>query len=122
MQRKGLVAVAALALASAAGAGPGGGCDEELFEQFVTMRGGDGSRPVFWYAIGELRSFPEGETIAVLEGLGADRLVREPGQRLVAHQLHREVFVYRDPETNDVLREHAGQPIAPLKMPYQYVT
>jgi hypothetical protein len=122
MRVRSLVAVAVLALASAAAAGAGGGCDEELFEQFVTMRGGDGSRPVFWYAIGELTTYPEGETVAVLEGLGADRLVREEGQRLVAHQLHREVFVYRDPKTNEVLREHAGQPIAPLKMPYQYFT
>jgi hypothetical protein len=104
---------------------PGGGrqdtdFDEQLFEEFITMRGGDGTRPVYWYATGEMRSFPEGEVIVRLEGLGADRLIRSTDDRGKAYQLHREIFLYRHPETNAVLRNWKGKEIKPLMMPYQF--
>jgi hypothetical protein len=93
--------------------------DEHLFEEFITMRGGDGIHPVYWYATGEMRSFPDGEVIVRLEGLGADRLVRSTKDRSETYQLHREIFLYRHPETNAVLRHWQGREIKPLKMPYQ---
>lgn len=55
--------IAAFVLGSMAPPGGGRqetGFNEHLFEEFITMRGGDGTHPVYWYATGEMRSFPEG--------------------------------------------------------------
>jgi len=96
--------------------------DRQRFNEFVTMRAGDGSRPVYWYCTGEMRSFPEGKTVVMLEGLGSDRLVRDARDPNLAYQLHREIFIYRDPATGQVVRELDGMPVIPIAMPYQFVT
>jgi hypothetical protein len=98
----------------------GPGFDRESFKQFVTLRAGSGA-PVYWYAIGEVYSYPEGKRVLRIEGSDTARLgsSSEPD---TAIQLSRKVFVYRDPETNELLREYKGQPVSRIAYPYQFIT
>ena len=99
----------------------GGGFDEELFETFLKARVGTGD-PVYWYSIGEVYSYPDGELLARMEGFDTARLVRDESDPHTAYQLSRKTFVYRDPETNEVFREVEGKPATHIKYPYQYIT
>jgi len=109
------VVVPALAMAS------GGGFDAELFQRWLSARAGDGD-PVYWYSIGEVYSYPEGELLARLEGFDTARMVRPSDDPNIGYQLSRKVFVYRDVETNEVLTEVDGKPVSHIKYPYQYIT
>jgi hypothetical protein len=99
-------------------AGPG--FDRDSFKQFVTLRAGTGN-PVYWYAIGEVYSYPEGKRLLTIEGSDTARMVtsNEPD---TAIQLSRKVFVYRDPVTNEILKEYKDQPVTRIAYPYQFIT
>lgn len=99
----------------------GGGFDEELFETFLAARVGAGE-PIYWYSVGEVYSYPDGELLARMEGFDTARLVRDESDPHTAYQLSRKTFTYRDPETNEVLREVDGTPASHIKYPYQYIT
>jgi len=99
----------------------GGGFDEELFEIFLKARVGTGE-PVYWYSIGEVYSYPDGALIARMEGFDTARLVRDEKDPHTAYQLSRKTFTYRDPDTNEVLREVDGKPAIHIKYPYQFIT
>lgn len=116
----GLILLSALVVPSIAVAA-GGGFDSELFERWLSARAGDGD-PVYWYSIGEVYSYPEGELLARLEGFDTARLLRSTDHPGTAHQLSRKVFVYRDTETNEVLTEVEGKPVTHIKYPYQFIT
>jgi hypothetical protein len=112
-----LAAAAALAVPILA-SGPG--FDRNTFRQFVTLRAGTGA-PVYWYATGEVYSSPEGKRLLRIEGSDAARMI--PGdQPDTAIQLSRKVFVYRDPETNEILKQYNGQPVTRIAYPYQLIT
>ena len=111
----GLLAVPGLVMAE------GGGFDEELFEVFLNARVGTGE-PVYWYSIGEVWSYPDGELLAMMEGVDTARLVRDETDPNTAYQLSRKTFVYRDPETNEIFREVDGKKATHIKYPYQYIT
>jgi hypothetical protein len=112
-----LVAAAVLAVPNLA-AGPG--FDRDTFRQFVTLRAGTGT-PVYWYAIGEVYSSPEGKRLLIIEGSDTARMIpsSEPD---TAIQLSRKVFVYRDPATNEILKTYNGQPVTRIAYPYQFIT
>ncbi|MCX6551348.1 MAG: DUF1838 family protein [Acidobacteria bacterium] len=112
-----LIATAALVV-PAVTAGPG--FDRDTFKQFVTLRAGTGA-PVYWYAIGEVYSSPEGKRLLRIEGSDTARMIAatEPD---TAIQLSRKVFIYRDPETNEILKEYKGQPVVRIAYPYQFIT
>ena len=97
------------------------GYDQELFEQFIELSGGSGD-PVYWYMKGEVNSYPDGTPVAVIEGVDMRRIVWPEGARTTAEQLSRKIYVYRHPETGELLKEYQGQPVTYIKYPYQYVT
>ena len=113
-----LAFVIAVLLAPAAAAAQG--FDKDSFKQFVALRAGGGT-PVYWYAIGEVYSYPEGKLLLKIEGSDTARMVPsdEPDTAL---QLSRKVFVYRDPVTNELLKEWEGRPVARIAYPYQFIT
>jgi hypothetical protein len=49
-------------------------------------------------------------------------VVHPAGSPDIAWQLSRKYYVFRDPETNAVLREYNGKPVPPIAYPYQYLT
>jgi hypothetical protein len=102
----GVVAVAVLVV-PVLSSGPG--FDRDTFKQFVTLRAGTGI-PVYWYAIGEVYSSPEGKRLLRIEGSDAARMIPSD-QPDTAFQLSRKVFVYRDPETNEILKEYKGKAV-----------
>ena len=112
------LAAAAIVTVPALSAGPG--FDRESFRQFVTLRAGTGA-PVYWYAIGEVYSSPDGKRLLTIEGSDTARMLAssEPD---TAIQLSRKVFVYRDPVTNAILKEYNGQPVTRIAYPYQFIT
>lgn len=96
------------------------GFDAETFKQFVHLRAGTGE-PVYWYAIGEVYSSPDGKRLFRIEGSDTARLL--PGENPnTYYQLSRKVFVYRDLQTNEVLKTYQGQPVTRIAYPYQYIT
>jgi hypothetical protein len=99
-------------------AGPG--FDREAFKQWVSLRAGTGT-PVYWYGRGEVYSSPEGKRLLIIEGSDTARMVpsNEPD---TAIQLSRKVFVYRDPATNEILKEYEGKPVTRIAYPYQFIT
>lgn len=116
--RKVLTLLLLLAAATGAGADP---FDPELFEQWVLMRVG-GGEPVYWYSSGTIRAYPGGELIATIEGYDTARLDRAASTADKAVQLSRKTYLYRDPETGEVMRNTDGSPVAPIAYPYQLIT
>lgn len=96
------------------------GFTPEVFRQWVEMRVGTGE-PVYWYAVGTAYTYPEGKPVMRMEGVDAARLERSLSTPTEAHQVSRKTFVYRDLETNEILREWQGKPLAPIAYPYQYI-
>lgn len=97
------------------------GFTPEIFKKWADMRVGQG-QPVFWYAVGVAYTYPEGKAVMRLEGIDAARLETKLSNATEAHQVSRKVFVYRDVETNAILREWQGKPLPPIAYPYQYIT
>ncbi len=112
--------VALLAALLAAPALAQGGFDAAAFRQFASARAGDG-QPVYWYSTGELRSYPEGRLLALVEGFDTARTIPDPDRPDGRIQLSRKIYIYRDPATGAVLREYAGKPVAPIAYPYQLI-
>jgi len=93
----------------------------ELFERWIAGRVGMGD-PIYWYSVGTLRSYPDGKLIARVEGYDTARMFRpDPAERL-AHQYNRKIYIFRDAETGNVLREWEGKPVEPIAYPYQFIT
>lgn len=97
------------------------GFTPEVFGRWVDMRVGTGE-PVYWYAIGTVYTWPDGKPVMRVEGIDAARLdlTRSTPQR--AHQLSRKIFIYRDIDTNALLRQWNGRALPPIAYPYQYIT
>lgn len=98
----------------------GGGFTPEAFDAWISARTGDG-QPVYWYSVGTVRQYPSGKLVARMEGYDAARMVKaeEKGK---LHQLSRKTYIYRDPVTNERLREVNGQKLDAIKYPYQFMT
>lgn len=98
----------------------GGGFTPEAFDVWISARTGEGS-PVYWYSVGTVRQYPSGKLVARMEGYDAARMVKAEEKGKV-HQLSRKTYIYRDPVTNERLREVNGQKLEPIKYPYQFMT
>jgi len=122
MRRTVMSALVGLFVMSTLGWASGGGFDAELYERWLSARVGDGDKPVYWYSVGEVYSYPDGTLMARMEGFDTARLLRSEDDPNTAYQLSRKVFVYRDPETNEILTEVDGTPVQHIKYPYQYIT
>lgn len=100
---------------------PDRGFNHEVFRDWVQMRVGSGT-PVYWYAVGTVYSSPSGQPLMRMEGIDAARLDTTQSTSVKAHQLSRKTFVYRDVQSNAILREWQGKPLPPISYPYQYIT
>ena len=117
MRLLGLLAAAGLVWSVPASAG----FDEELFETWVNARVGDGE-PVYWYSIGTVRAYPSGELLFNMEGYDTARAHRPDPEQPLVHQYNRKTYVFRDPQSNEILTEYDGQPVEPVAYPYQFIT
>jgi len=93
----------------------------QLFKQFVDMRIGTGE-PIYWYCIGEVYEYPSGKLVAKVEGIDTARLIKSESTDTKKLQLSRKIFFYRDPVTNQLLREINGMKVEPIAYPYQQIT
>lgn len=116
-----LIRAAVLALAAMASPALAGGFTPELFERWIDARVGTGE-PVYWYSVGTVRAYPSGELLFTMEGYDAARMHRPDPARPLAHQYNRKIYVFRDPESGEILREYEGQPVEPIAYPYQFIT
>ncbi len=96
------------------------GFDRETFEEFVEMRIGTGD-PIYWYGLGVISSYPDGKILARLEGVDLGRLHRPDPNVPLAHMYTRKFIVFRDPETNELMRDETGK-INFRSFDYQYFT
>ncbi|XBQ14891.1 MAG: hypothetical protein ABL308_07925 [Oceanicaulis sp.] len=115
------IAAAVLTLGLAAGSGaqvPGAEpFTQEVFEDWVAARAGTGE-PVWWYSIGTVRDYPSGDVRYVMEGWDSARSFRPEGEGApVAHQYNRKIYVFRDPETLEIVPESVA-----VAYPYQFIT
>lgn len=93
----------------------------EVFELWIDARAGSGE-PVYWYSTGTVRAFPSGETIALMEGYDAAVSHRPEGPDAPrAHQYNRKIYIFRDPQTGEVLREVDGVAVDPVAYDYQFI-
>jgi len=97
------------------------GFDLRSFNAFVDARTGTGE-PVYWYSVGTLRAFPSGELLANVEGYDTSLSDRPDPLTPLARQFSRKIYIYRDAETNEVLRERNGLAVTPVAYPYQFIT
>ena len=97
------------------------GFDRAAFDQFVSARAGDGE-PVYWYSIGTIRSYPEGEILFEMEGYDAARRHTPDPDQPLTHQYNRKIYFYRNKETGDILSEWKGEKVDPIAYPYQFIT
>ncbi|MEM6585540.1 MAG: Rid family detoxifying hydrolase [Pseudomonadota bacterium] len=93
----------------------------KLFDTWIKGRVGTGD-PVYWYSVGTMRRFPDGKLIARMEGYDTARMHRPDPAKPLAHQYNRKIYVFRDPETGEVLREVDGVAVEPIAYPYQFIT
>ncbi|MCC5862420.1 MAG: hypothetical protein JJT93_11005 [Gammaproteobacteria bacterium] len=94
--------------------------DEDSFERFASMRAGEGE-PVYWYTIGTVFRYPDGEALFRMEGVDTARRLPDDDDGVV-HQASRKVFFYRDIDSNALLHSYNGRPVEPIAYPYQYIT
>ncbi|MEL6687564.1 MAG: hypothetical protein AAFP97_08075 [Pseudomonadota bacterium] len=95
------------------------GWTQERFDMWVEARAGTGE-PVHWYSEGTLRAFPGGELLYKLEGYDISNARRVSDT--LAEQYSRKIYIYRDPVTNEVIREVNGEPVEPIAYDYQFIT
>ena len=91
----------------------------ERFDRWVEARAGTGE-PVYWYSTGTLRAFPGGELLYTVEGY--DAAIGHRVSDTLAEQYSRKIYIYRDPETGDVVRTVNGEDVEPIAYPYQFIT
>jgi hypothetical protein len=97
------------------------GFDRQVFDRWVEARAGRGD-PVYWYSSGTVTEYPSGRILARMEGFDTARRVWPDRKRAEAYQLSRKIYVFRDVETNAVLRSFNGKPIDSVRFPYQFIT
>lgn len=95
------------------------GWTPERFKTWVQSRASDGS-PVYWYSVGTLRAFPGGEMLYKLEGYDTARASHVSATK--TEQYSRKIYIYRDVETGEVIKEVNGETVEPIAYPYQFIT
>ncbi len=95
-----------------------GGFTEEDFARYIQARFGDGD-PVYWYAIGDSTTFPDGNMILRTEGYDTGRLYEFDRERSEVTGLTRKLIVMRNPATGDIITGPDGQPAWISNFTYQ---
>lgn len=96
------------------GGGGGGGGDSQD-EQHQQSPGS--SDVVFWMGEGHLYESPSGNVIAKVEGFDASRGIYMSDHHI--RQFSRKIFWFRDPETNELIKEYKGKPVRPIRYDWQ---
>ncbi len=96
--------------------------NSDSFDTFVKMRLGLGSGigasdMVFWVGEGQLYDSPSGEILANIDGVDVARGVKI-GEKHV-RQFSRKIFFFRDPKTNEIIKEFNGKEVKPIKYDWQ---
>lgn len=94
--------------------------DQKVFDAWVDLRVGDGTKPVWWYCYGEVYSYPDGELLSYMQGIDVANLIRITKDSVI--QLNRKTFVYLDKTTKEVLTSYDGKPVNHIEYPYQQIT
>lgn len=90
---------------------------QEVFQTWVEARAGTGD-PAYWYSVGTVRAYPSGDLLYVMEGYDASTAYWPDGREgAVAHQYNRKIYIFRDPETGEVVPESEA-----VAYPYQFIT
>lgn len=94
----------------------------DTFDAFVEMRTGLGtgngaSDMVFWTGEGQLYDSPSGEVLAKVDGFDVSRGIKMDDGRV--RQFSRKIFWFRDPKTNEIIKEFNGKAVAPIKYDWQ---
>ncbi len=92
---------------------------EEVYNQWVEMRIGDGENPVYWSAHGEIYSYPEGELIAKMTGVDMGVKIQVTPDSVL--QTSRKIFIYTDAKTGKILTEYQDAPVKHIQYPYQLI-
>jgi len=95
------------------------GWTPERYDTWVKSRAGTGE-PVYWYSVGTLREFPGGELIYKLEGYDISRAKRVSDT--LTEQYSRKIYIYRDAQTNEVVKQVGDTKVEPIAYPYQFIT
>ncbi|MGB3456032.1 MAG: hypothetical protein WBG08_13040 [Litorimonas sp.] len=101
------------------------GWTQDRFDTWVEARAGapvqvGAGEPVYWYSQGTLRAFPGGELLYRIEGYDISNARRVSPTK--AEQYSRKIYIYRDAETGEVVREVDGETVDPIAYPYQLIT
>ena len=75
-----------------------GGFTPELFDRYIHLRFGTGD-PVYWYAIGDATTFPDGQQFMRTEGYDTGRLFALDREACTATGLTRKLIVMRNSAT-----------------------
>ncbi len=104
------------------------GFNAEVFRRWIDMRLGTGEAPVYWYSVGEVYTYPSGELLLRMEGFDTGRPWRREGEKDVVYQLSRKTYVYRHPESGEILRHWPpeaaageGRAVEAIAYPYQFI-
>ena len=98
-----------------------GGFTPELFTRYIHARFGHGD-PVYWYAIGDATTFPDGEMFMRTEGFDTGRLIELDQDACTATGLTRKLIVMRSPVDGKILTGPDGQPAWLDNFTYQHFT
>lgn len=86
-----------------------GGFTADDFARYIEARLGSGD-PVYWYAIGDATTFPDGNMFMRTEGYDTGRLFEIDRERCEATGLTRKLIVLRNPATGEIITGPDGQP------------
>jgi len=89
------------------------------FDKWISLRAGNGKKPVYWYCYGELYSYPEGKMVAKIQGLDIATMLAPTKDSVI--QLNRKLFLYLDKDTEKILDSVGGMPVTHIKYPYQVI-
>lgn len=95
-----------------------GGFTAEDFERYIHVRLGDGD-PVYWYAVGDGTTFPDGNMFVRNEGYDTGRLYQFDRDRSEAIGLTRKFILMRNAQTGEILKGPDGQPAWVSNFTYQ---
>ena len=96
-----------------------GDFSQDSYDAFVSARTGDGA-PVYWYSTGTVRAYPSGETLFIMEGYDTARAEKVSDTK--TQQYSRKTYIFRDPETGEVLKTYNGKDVDAIAYPYQFIT
>ncbi len=98
-----------------------GGFTPEDFERYVTLRLGTGD-PIYFYAVGDAATFPEGNIIMRNEGCDMGRLHSLDMDKCEAVGLTRKLIVLRNAADGEIIKGPDGQPAWVSDFTYQLFT